>query len=235
MRISRLAIWTIVGCSALLGAARSASAQTEVTLGATTQLITFFGESKSEPNEVGVTLGACNKGQCRLTGTAQESGKIGTSSVPYEILSKLGSVTATLVNATLGTWKVSESAPMLFELGKNGSLLTGDLNLLTLQNKPGSKSGEFDVNGVADLTITGGSLADDFTKAGGVLQVSVVFYSTTNIMSLLGTGNHKYGTMGGGVLTPTPEPNTVAIFLVGSGILLIGTIMKRKRALPARL
>jgi len=55
-----------------------------------------------------------------------------------------------------------------------------------------------------------------------------LFGSTKNITTLLGTTTSTRGTFTGGQLTPTPEPSAFAIFLLGSGMLLIGGLLRRR-------
>jgi len=233
MRLNREMKIGIVVLSMLLACVGTASAHSSIILGGTSQIITFTGKGHSDPDQIGITLGACYKGTCRLQGTGYGTGIFPSARAPFTILSALGSITATLVNATLGTWSVSETSPIIFSYGVHGSLLTGDLNLLSFQDTPGSKSGVFNWRGTADLTITGGSLASDFSGAGGVLQVTVLFRNTANLTKLLGTTSSKFGTFGGGQLSPTPEPSALVIFLLGSVILLIGSLLRRRKVLSA--
>jgi hypothetical protein len=235
MRLSKLAVCTLVlCCSAFLVGVGSANAQTGITLTANkSQSVNFTGMGKntdSNPvagSEVGITLGTCFKGECTEKGTGSGTGAFASSGA-FTLTSGQGSIIATLVNATLGTWSVSETAPIVFDYGTKGSLLSGDLNLLSFMQSPKTKSGTFDWSGQADLTITGGSLASAFTSSGGILEVNVLFGSTKNITTLLGTTTSTRGTFTGGQLTPTPEPSAFAIFLLGSGMLLIGGLLRRR-------
>ena len=229
-RINRMRIGLVV-LSALLGCVATATANSSIVLGGNSQIISFTGKGASDPDQLGVSLGACHSGQCRVQGTGFGTGVFPSAHAPFSIISAMGSITATLVNATLGTWSVSESSPIAFSYGAHGSLLTGDLNLLSFQQTSGGKTGVFNWQGVADLTVTGGSLASDFSSAGGVLQVNLLFRNTTSLTSLLGTTKTKYGSFEGGQLSPTPEPSAFVIFVLGSVILLIGGLLRRRKAL----
>jgi len=227
MRLGKTGVGLLI-LSAFLASFSSANAQTKITLGTSTQLVTFKGMGSPSPNELSITLGSCFGSNCRVQGTAFGVGGLASGPAPFSLTSSKNSITATLANATLGTWDVSQTAPIIFKYGAGGSLLTGDLNLLTFQQSPSSTAGIFNVNGTADLTITGGSLAAAFTSAGGIMDVNVAFRSASNIMSLLGTTNSKFGTFAGGQLLPTPEPSAFAIFLLGASMLLLGSLLRGK-------
>ncbi len=106
--------------------------------------------------------------------------------------------------------------------------MTGDLNLLSFAQAPGSHSGTFDYNGVANLTVTGGSLAGVFTGAGGIVTVNLIIRANSNVMSVLGTTRTVGGSITGGQLLPTPEPSAAAIFLLGAVLLLAGSLLRRR-------
>lgn len=241
MRISKLEVCTLVFCSTLLLSVGTASAQTGISLTGTRQTVTFTGEGHDTPtcpdcgSEVGLTFGTCAAGHCTLKGTG--SGYMNTAE--FTITSTLGSILATMVSPN--TWSLSDptNAPIDFSFGgtathPNSSLLSGTLNLLdfTYTQGPG-KNGYFDETGIADLTITGGSLSSLFTSAGGILQLNLTFGATAkNISTLLGTTSKVGGNFAGGNVSPTPEPSAFAIFLVGSAMLVVGSLMKRRKALP---
>jgi len=240
MRISKLQVSTLVFCSTLLLSAGAARAQTGITLTGTRQTVTFTGEGRNTPtcphcgSELGITFGTCARSNCTLKGT----GTGFMSTAEFTITSTLGSIFATMVSPN--TWSLSDPSndPIDFTFGgtathPNSSLLSGTLNLLdfTYTQGPG-KNGYFNESGIADLTITGGSLASYFTSAGGILQVNLTFGATAkNISTLLGTTSKIGGNFAGGNVSPTPEPSAFAIFLVGSAMLLVGSLMKRRKAL----
>src|SRR5215469_7130869 len=129
-------------------------AQGTLTLGPTSMQWTFMGVGSSSQIE----LMPCNDKGCG--GTATGTG-IYPSSGQYTF-APLGTLTLTLTNAALGEWAIS-GPPINFYYGPGptgqNDLLTGTLNLLDLQEAPGSKTGEFNYTGAANLVIRGGSLA----------------------------------------------------------------------------
>ncbi len=230
MRHSKMAVGALL-LAALLLTVGTAKAQTQITLGSASQEITFTGMGPSDTNQESITLGQCVKGTCALSGMASGTGALSSGPARYSITSAFGSIVATLANAALGQWTISQTGPALFSYGAGGSLLTGDLNLLTFQEAPGSTAGAFNYEGMANLVITGGSLAAALGDAGVVdLTVTYTFkqYTSTdkNVMSLLGTTNSITGRMDGGELLPTPEPSSFAIFVLGSVLLLLGSAGK---------
>jgi hypothetical protein len=145
----------------------------------------------------------------------------------------MGTLTLTLTNAALGEWSISGPAINFYygpsPTGKN-DLLTGTLNLLNLQELPGSKTGQFDYTESANLIITGGSLASLLGGPSAVLDVNMVFNSAVNIENLLGTTGHRWAYVTSGTLTSAPEP--ASILLLGSGMLGMGSMLRvyaRKR------
>jgi hypothetical protein len=226
MKKGRLAVCTLI-CIGFLVCVGSANAQTQITLGGSTQAITFTGLGSGNTTQEAITLGHCVGATCTLGGTAFGTGGVTSGPAPYSLTSTLGSLVMTLANSVTGLWTVAQSAPILFSYGMGGSLLTGDLNLLTFQETPGTKQGTFNVNETANLAITGGSLAGAF-GSNGVADVLITFTTTANVISLLGTTNSLSATDSSGELIPTPEPSGFAIFLLGAGTLLIGSLLRRR-------
>ncbi len=227
MRLRETTVATVLGV-ALLAGVGTAKAQTEITITGGAGGVAFTGEGSSSTTQEKVTLGKCTGTTCVVKGTGSGTGMLASGPAKYTLTSTLGTIFMTLINATLGEWSVTQTAPILFSYGTGGSLLTGDLNLLSFEQAPGSHSGVFNYNGVADLTITGGSLAGAFTSAGGILTVDLIMHANNNVMSVLGTRKTVGGSITGGQLLPTPEPNAAAIFLLGAGMLLAGSLLRRR-------
>ncbi len=235
MRVSKMALRALL-LGAFLVTVATAKAQTQITLGSASESITFKGMGSSDPSQESITLGQCANATCTLMGTASGTGLLSSGPARYSFTSTLGSIVATLVDAATGEWAISQSAPILFNYGGKASLLTGDLDLLTFQEAPGSHQGAFNYEGMANLEITGGSLAGVLGSMG-IVDLSVTYsfkqYTSTtkNVMTLLGTSNSITGFMNGGELLPTPEPSSLAIFLLGAVTLLVGSLLRRKTAL----
>ncbi len=227
MKLSKLTVGTLL-LSALLVTIGTAKAQTQITLGGSAQGITFTGMGSGNTTQESLTLGHCVGSTCTLGGSAFGTGTVASGPAPYTLTSTLGSIVATLVNSAAGQWTISQSAPILFSYGAGGSLLSGDLDLLSFQETPGSKQGTFNYQELANLTVTGGSLAGLF-GSGGIADVLITFSSSGNVMSLLGTTKSMSGRVSSGELLPTPEPSAFAIFLLGSVMLLIGSLLRRRK------
>jgi hypothetical protein len=230
MRLGKMTVGSLL-LSVFLATVGTAKAQTQITLGSSSQEVTFTGMGASDPTQEAITLGQCAKGSCTMSGMASGSGALGSGPARYSLTSGLGSIVATLANAALGQWTISQTGPILFNYGPSGSLLKGDLNLLTFQEAPGSHAGSFNYEGMANLVVTGGSLAAVLGDAGIVdLTVAYTFKQFTstgkNVMSLLGTTNSISGRLSGGELLPAPEPSAFLIFVLGSVLLLLGSAGK---------
>jgi hypothetical protein len=79
---------------------------------------------------------------------------------------------------------------------------------------------------VADLTNLGGILAQYFPSGGALLDLKLSF-TTGQDLSQLALGRFATDGIGSGDVTQTPEPGTMA--LLGSGILLLGQYLRKRR------
>jgi len=209
--------------------ATPASAQTQITIGGSTQSVTFTGEGAGSPTTVDVTLGTCSAGTCTLSGSAFGTGGLASGPAAYSITTAdTNAITMTFLGG--GLWSVAQTDVITFCYGGaavcDGSLLTGSLTLLTFSQGAGSATGEFNSTATANLVVTGGSLAGVFTAAGGILTVTVNVVTGANVSTLLGTTGTLSGPILSGNLTPTPEPGSMV--LLGSGLLALGTGLRRR-------
>jgi hypothetical protein len=203
----------------LVLASACAVAQTQITLGGSTQAVTFQGSTSSITEAV--TLGHCNHaGVCKVSGGAYGTGSVGQ--IPYTISSMLNTITITLVNAATGIWSFAQSKPVTFAYGRAGSLLEGFLTFESLDQKPGTSTATAD----ALLTVTGGSLAGVFGPEDA-LDVTIKFHSKKNLESLLGTKRRLQGKLSSGDILLTPEPSSM--LLIGSAFLVAGTMLRFRR------
>src|SRR6185437_8578793 len=157
-----------------LGLGVAASAQSSIVLqGGAGQSVVFTGQG-SGTSDIGVNLGSCSmSGTCTLSGSGSGSGAL-ASSGSFTLTSKSNSILLTSNGA--GGYSASASAPIDFSLsgsanGQTGTLLSGALNLLNFTQANGSNKGEFNTNLAANLSLTGGLLANVFTTSGGVLSL----------------------------------------------------------------
>ena len=200
----------------LMIAVSTARAQNQIDLGGTASgSITFTGAGSGDwtmtftPNP--------------LTGGAFGTG-IFTSIGPYSITDPGGvTITGTLTAPGSDLWNIVQTGSLLFSYGAGGSLLTGNLQLVDL-SQTGS-IGTFNDTLVANLVITGGTLASVFTPSG-ILQLVIDLPSGVNLSTLI-SGQLEYGYVSSGSIYPTPEP--ASMLLVGSGLVGLGYLARRRK------
>lgn len=166
-----------------------------------------------------------------MSGTAFGQGGLASGPADWSFTSTQGSLSLT-ASPTTGVYDVADSNPngIAFCYGGNGpvcdgTLLTGNLDLLTVQQTPNTNTGTFNTFSVANLTNVGGSLASAL-GAQGVVTVKINFASNTDLSLLFGSTDSISGTMNDGSITPTPEPSSM--LLMGSGLVALGGMLRRK-------
>lgn len=210
-----------------------ATAITEISLGPASGIIKFTGKETLDPTDLSITLGSCGKrANCVLAGRAIGTGKAalpGNKPAPYTILtSKSDVITASDPSSVPGEWTITQSAPEAFNWGKNGSLLTGTFDLISLFQAPGSSVAVFNDEGIFNMVITGGSETFAFGGPSASIDLIVKFQSTTDLGKLLGTEKSVMTSrLSSGEILPTPEAGTLA--LMGAGLMGIAGLIRRRR------
>jgi len=151
-----------------------------------------------------------------VSGLASGTGPVVFSGVPYSF-TQTGTITGTYEGAD--QWDISQTSTLSISIG---SYLSGSLQLLTLGQS--GKTGTFNDYFLANLTGLSGSLMGYF-PSGAILQVVIDLPSTTSLTGL-GTGTLSLG-INHGSIGPTPEPGSMV--LIGSGLLLLGGLARRRR------
>ena len=161
-----------------------------------------------------------------VIGSASGIGTL-TSSGKYSI-NQNGATINSAGSCGTGCFNISQTGDLLFAYGStttNGSLLTGNLQLVSITQTPSTKSGVFNEQLVVNLTITGGSLSGKFTTGNGILQLTLDFTSTQSL-GTLGNGKNLFAQIHTGSVNPLslPEPGSLALF--GSGLLGLGGLVR---------
>jgi len=202
----------------LATAASTATAQDQITLGATAaNSMTFTGAGSGN-----WTLAFTPD---PLSGTAFGTGSLSSGPAPYSITQGSVTINGTEVDST--HWNISQSGSLSFLYGTVGlPLLTGNLQLVSLVQS--GQIGTFNDSLAANLAITGGSLATALTT-NAILSITIDFTSATSLATL-GHGSTLGARISSGELFPAPEP--VSMVLVGSGLILLGGLVRLRRTHP---
>jgi len=218
MRKILLALSVLV---AMTAAVSTATAQNQITLDGSSNSMTFTGTGGGN-----WTLSLPSVG---LKDTAFGSGTLYTStSYPFIITQGAGvTITGTETGPGSNVWNITQSGALDFSFGTGGSLLTGTLQLVDLTQT--GATGSFNDDLTVNLAITGGSLAS-ILGPSAILDITIDFAKTKGVAGVLGnltSGQTLKANISDGELTPTAEP--VSMVLVGSGLLLLGGFVRRRR------
>jgi hypothetical protein len=109
--------------------------------------------------------------------------------------------------------------------GLGTDLLMGTLSLVDLVQV--FSTGMTNTSGVADMTITGGTLIGDYPGSTGISKLTINLAGLGFLPTLGGAMSTKLGSATLDAL-PTPEPWSMLLY--GSGLVLIGFVLRRRLA-----
>jgi hypothetical protein len=107
--------------------------------------------------------------------------------------------------------------------GLGTPLLLGTLTLVDLVQI--TTTGTTNTSGVADLTLTGGSLESAYPGKTGIAQLTINLAGLGFLPTLTGAKSTK---LGGATLDALPTPEPWSMLLYGSGLVLIGFVLRRR-------
>lgn len=210
---------------------QAASAQSNIDLGKSTSGLIQFLALGSNGSKIQMNMcsqvhnGVCTLGAVAGGGTGS-GGFLGKNGF-YSITG--GGVTATLTSVNTCTtcvWSLGGSLNFAYGTHPGGSdLLTGTFTLVSLTQTQHVNGGAFNQAMVMNFTATGGTLQSYFQNNQGALSLNIQF-TTNNSLMTLPKGRSRFGWIVDGDVTANPEPGTMA--LLGSGILLIGGLLRRR-------
>jgi hypothetical protein len=102
-------------------------------------------------------------------------------------------------------------------------LLQGTLTLVDLAQS--FSTGMTNTSGVADMTIVSGSLKGDYPGSTGISVLTINLAGLGFLPSLSGPRSTK---LGGATLDALPTPEPWSMLLYGSGLVLIGFVLRRR-------
>jgi hypothetical protein len=109
--------------------------------------------------------------------------------------------------------------------GLGTDLLMGTLKLVDLAQV--ATTGMTNTSAVADMTITGGSLKGDYPGLTGISQLNINLAGLGFLPSLSGAKSTK---LTGATLNALPTPEPWSMLLYGTGLVLIGFVLRRRLA-----
>ena len=86
-------------------------------------------------------------------------------------------------------------------------------------------TGTTNTSGIADMTLTGGSLESAYQGKTGISQLTINLAGLGFLPNLMGAKSTK---LGGATLDALPTPEPWSMLLYGSGLVLIGFVLRRR-------
>jgi len=204
----------------------TATAQNQITLDGSSNSMTFTGTGGGNWTLSLPSVGLKDTGVGG--GTLLTPGCTPSTPCAFDITQPTGvTITGTETGTGSNVWNITQSGALDFSFGTGGSLLTGTLQLVDLTQT--GATGSFNDDLTVNLAITGGSLAS-ILGPSAILDITIDFAKTKGVAGVLGnltSGQTLKANISDGELTPTAEP--VSMVLVGSGLLLLGGFVRRRR------
>ena len=223
MRKILLALSVLV---AMTAAVSTATAQNQITLDGSSNSMTFTGTGGGNWTLSLPSVGLKDTGVGG--GTLLTPGCTPSTPCAFDITQPTGvTITGTETGTGSNVWNITQSGALDFSFGTGGSLLTGTLQLVDLTQT--GATGSFNDDLTVNLAITGGSVAS-ILGPSAILDITIDFAKTKGVAGVLGnltSGQTLKANISDGELTPTAEP--VSMVLVGSGLLLLGGFVRRRR------
>ncbi len=199
-------------CMLVLGglvafSASFANAQSSITLISSSANIGF---SANGSGGLTVSLGGCGVLGCTLSGNASGTGSV-SNATGFTLTSASGPANFTAG----GGGSFSTSAVIGFTLNTTTGNLTGTLSNLTFTQASASTNGQVTISGT--FNVTGGASI----PVSGMVMIG----ANHNINVTAGGG----ASVSGGVTNPPPVPEPATAFLLGSGLLGLGGIWRRRQ------
>lgn len=220
-----------IGLLLCLGASE-ANGQTQLTLGNSGQSLTFQATSASSM-EIGI--GSCSSttftGTCTLTGTAF----FGAFSSTYTFTTTTGiggAFTATNLGGTVFAINTPSGATSTFTYNDGTNSLSGSIQWTTLSNG----SSQPHLNGIMTGFTVSGTAAFQNAFAGSAVFITLgtmplncsPSISPCTVENLFNnTGSVGTGAGASGSMSGSPEP--AAILLFGSGLVVVGGFLRRRK------
>jgi hypothetical protein len=209
---------------------QTASAQATIDLGKSTSgLIQFLALGS---NGSSVELNTCSKvhnGVCTSGGLQGSGSSLGFGGVSGFYTITGGGITGTLNSSGCTTCVWTLTGPALnFAFGTSpggNNLLQGTFTLHSLTQTTNANGASFNQALEVNFTATGGSLKSYFDGGQGTISIDVQFTTAKSLLTLP-KGASRFGWVAEGDVTANPEPGTMA--LLGSGILIVGGLLRRK-------
>jgi hypothetical protein len=161
----------------------------------------------------------------------------------YSIVQSVGSSITGHYNSSTGLFDVTQSPTtnLTFHYGFNSpggidnGLLTGMLTLVSLQQTPSASTGVFNEALVVNLMNIdpNGALASYFANGTGIVQLTLHFKTTTNLMTAASGATVNAFISTGSVQPVSAAPEPPSLVMAGVGLIAMAGLVRRVKVLSA--